>query len=346
MSVNFYNITTFCFIQQNSLLARMFILLIRLIFDTTMSKFYFNKLRNYLELVFSITLILSCIYNYLNAPKNTCSLVKCNDSMTTVVKSMFPRSVALACMISKITTMYKNIKHFQIYKKKIKEYELYFPINIPKKKFHRLFTITIVFAYIVLIVPINILRIYLISYNVLDTSTWFFYLMMYVQNLSMCSTEIHFIIHCFGLYQKYQLINEDMETLKSETIIKNKYPVVLQAEECNRYIGTSSGVQPLAGSVEALKMRHQFVRHVVRDLNDLFGIQLGLSLCVLFIMALFDIYGEVFSENTKTRSKILIYGWLLQYSFRFCTIVLTTHATTKQVFIKQYILLFIKCKHH
>lgn len=310
-----------------------------------MFKFHINKLKTNLELIYSITLVITCVYSYLNSPARVCLLVQCNDSVTTVVKAMFPQSLAIACFVSRIVIMYKSVSDFPKYKKKIEEYELYFPTTAFKKKIHLLFTITLVFAYTVIIIPLNIFRVYLIHSYLLDASTSFFYILMYLQNLSICSTEIHFIVRCFGLYQKFQVINENIAVVKSETIITNKYPTVLQNKTRNFFgfskfndSDSNENVYPSrikmnqkANNIELLKMRHQFVKGTVDELNDLYGIQLGMSLIVLFIMALFDIYGEVFTVNKKTRSKILIYGWLIQYSFRFCAIILTTHTTTKQV---------------
>lgn len=292
-------------------------------------------------------LAMTCVYSYLNSAAKVCSLVKCGDSVTTVVKAMFPQSLAIACIVSRIAIMYRSMSDFPKYKKKIEEYELYFPITVSKNKIHLLFTITLVFVYSIIIIPLNIFRVYLIHSYLSDNSTSFFYILMYVQNLSICSTEIHFIVRCFGLYQKFQLINEVMIVVKSETIIINKYPTVLQNKNRNffGFLGlilndsdpnedlhaSRINTIPMANNIELLRMRHQFVRGTACELNDLYGIQLGLSLIVLFIMALFDIYGEIFTNNNKTRSKILIYGWLFQYTLRFCAIILITHITTKQV---------------
>jgi hypothetical protein len=155
-------------------------------------------------------------------------------------------------------------------------------------------------------------------------------MMMYIQNLSICLIEIYFIARCFGLYQKFQIINEELALLKSEIISKNKYPVVLQNEVESKIINDPQ-LYTLANSIELLRMKHQFVRSALRGLNKLSGTQMGSSLVYLFIMVLFDIYGEVITKNSKTRSKILIYGWLLQYAFRCLAIIITTHFTTKQV---------------
>lgn len=285
---------------------------------------------------------MTCIYNYLNAPESVCSLVICNNSIITTAKAMFPRTLAVACLISRILAIYKTLNDFPQYKKKIIGYETYFPINNAKKYNQFFFTVTIVFAYTIIVLPINIFRVYLIHFNLRKTDILLFYIMMYIQNLSICSTEIHFIVRCFGLYQKFQLINEDITAVKSDIIITNKYPAVLQTKERTHIVvdpGSNNcelsrprtSAHQLSSNIELIRRRHQFVRGIADELNDLYGIQIGLSMCVLFIMTLFDIHGEVLTKTTKAQSKMLIYVWLLQYSFRFCTIVLTAHFTTKQV---------------
>lgn len=296
----------------------------------TMFKFYFNKLRFCLEIIISLTLGITCVYNYLNSTTSVCFLISCNNAATTSIKSAFPRLIAIACLISKITDMYTNLTYYPEYNKKIEEYELYFPIIVSKKSSRNIFIIFIGFAYISIIVPLNILRLYLIYYNLQNINIFIFFTMMYIQNLSICLIEIYFIVRCFGLYQKFQIINEELALLKSETISKNKYPVVLQNEIHSRIINNPQ-LHTSANSIELLRMKHQFVRSVLRDLNKLYGTQMGSSLVYLFILILFDIYGEVITKNSKTRSTIFIYGWLLQYGFRCLAIIITTHFTTKQV---------------
>lgn len=189
-----------------------------------------------------------------------------------------------------------------------------------------------------------------------DTNILIFFILMYVQNASMCITELQFIARCLGLYQKLLSINEEMNTFKLRTIVMNRYPLVLRPDDNLRRhdrVGnrdnrvrsetaaaaddkfTRSRVRAsISKSVEILKMRHQFVGGTaISDLNDLYSFQLGVSLSVLFAMTLFDIYEVVLFKDKfiKSKSYILFYGWMLQYTFRFCVIVLTAHATTKQV---------------
>lgn len=173
---------------------------------------------------------------------------------------------------------------------------------------------------------------------------------MYLHNWRICSTEIHFVVHCIGLYQKFQSINEEIITLKLKTILKNKYLDVLQSgglSNNNTLVNLETHgvftsiliINKLANHVELLRMKHKFVRGIVVELNDLYSIQLGLSIYLLFIMTLFDIYGELSVEFNVTKTYALLYGWLLQYLFRFCVIVLTYNYNTGTHFISYNIMI-------
>lgn len=306
-----------------------------------MLKFYLSKLQNSLKIVFSIVLIMTCVYNYTNAIETVCSLTMCNGLRSGFVKTMLPRSLAIACIISRVTIMYKSIKGFPEYQKKIEKYEVCFPINVSKRKCHRFFAIFIVSTYIIIIFPVNVWRVYLIYHN-LGVQIAVFHIMMYVQNITICLAEIYYIIRCFGLYLKFKLINEEMHALRSETIRANKYPAVLQNEEddciitCPELNGGLSFLKindhQISDSIEVLRMRHQFVREIFSDLNNLYGVQLGVSLIFIFILIIFDIYGELFTaKSSKIRTKELIYIWITQYCFRFFAIIMTTHFTSEEV---------------
>lgn len=311
-----------------------------------MSKFRVRSVRYCLEIIFSVTLMLTCVYNYINAPYVACKLVKCDDKVAiTVVKAVFPyRYQAFTCLVCTIAIVYKSITIFPKYMKKIESYELYFPANKSMKSVHFLFNVTVLFTYVIITLPVNGLRIYLIYFNLNDDvgQTLIFIVQLYVQNWSLCVTEMYFIVRCFGLYQKFRSINKEMATFKSEIISFNSYPAILQPEGTDGRIfggsevtdrSTSSRINmdKLANSIELLRMRHQFLRDIFASLNDLYGIQIGMSVCLLFMLVLFDLYGESFTKHNKTRSKTLIYGWMLQHFVRFCSIIMIAHITTKQV---------------
>jgi len=93
-----------------------------------------------------------------------------------------------------------------------------------------------------------------------------------------------------------------------------------------------SGEHSMANAIEVIRIRHRLIRDAVYALISLFGVPMGMSLFTLCVMALFDIYYEVFQDmGAKTRSLVFLYMWLLQYSIRFYTIVMTAHNTSKQV---------------
>jgi hypothetical protein len=257
-----------------------------------------------------------------------CLINICNNSTFVTMVSMFPRTVAITCLISRITVMYKNISAIASYKKKIKEYEVYYPMSVGKENFRRFFIIVVLFFYSLLVLPFNAYRLYLIYYYFKNIIIYLFILLMYIQNMSMSVTEIRFMVHCFGLYVKFQSINEDMSMMKSKAILLNRYPFVLKSEERK-----SIELYPSARNVELLKMRHQFVCESVGDLNEIYSIQLGMSVSVLFIMLLFDVYEVVTTEFANTKTPLLFYGWLTQYIFRFIIVILTSHITTKEVII-------------
>ncbi|XP_050430689.1 uncharacterized protein LOC126839409 [Adelges cooleyi] len=270
--------------------------------------------------------------------------------MSKLVHSMYFQLMAIATLVSRVTMVYKNIRGFPEYDEKMERYEMYSPTSVAKAKLHRLFSFIIVSTCLIMIVPINLFRLYLISRYQWkgDYVIVVFFVYLYMQNLSMCLTEVNFILTCFGLNQKFQLINEDMDELRSVIIEINKYPNVLRSnwrdqttlktkDDGNSKIPMfhsrtlrSFVNRPLTRTVERLRARHQYARNAMEDLNGLYGIQLGLSLCVLCAMALFDIYGEAFRDSDSSNSFIFIYGWLLQYSFRFCAIVIIAHLTTEQ----------------
>lgn len=303
---------------------------------------YLNTFYDNVGVVISTMLVFSCVYICKESPKFMCKLNNCDTSKSTIMISMFPRAVAIVCMLSKLTVMYKNLSATIKYKKNIKRYEMYYPqVDVDKANF-RIFVIVMVSLCIIIVLPVNVIRIYLLHNQFRDGAMVLFFSIMYIQNASVCITELQFVAYCFGLYQKYRSINDDMKVLKSRTIVTNRYPAVLNPEKYNG-IRNSSGFNgdfcqqikedPLVNSIESLKMRHRFVSDSVNDLNDIHNLQLGLSLFILLVMTLFDIYVTVLMDLYMTERYWLLYVWLLQYAFRFCMIVLTAHVTTKQVIV-------------
>lgn len=297
-----------------------------------------NAFRGKLGVVISIILILSCVYNYIKSSYFMCKLEKCSN----VIMALFPRTIAIACVISRIVVIYNSFSAIFKYDNKIEVYEHHFPVQADKTIYRYIFIAVIVFFCFILIIPINLYRLYLIYYNIQDNALIAFFCFMYLQNINICVTEIQFILYCFGLYQKFQSINEDMSVLRSKTIVMNKYPLILKSDQphsnhadsaFNNYSSSSMKECTFVNSIELLKMRHKFVSNSVADLNDLYNIQLTISLSTLLLMMLIDIYDVISMNFNSTKSEIQLCVWLIQYSFRFCMILLITNATTRQVIL-------------
>jgi len=88
---------------------------------------------------------------------------------------------------------------------------------------------------------------------------------------------------------------------------------------------------PMETAIEELRLRHGLARQSVEQLNNMFGGQLALSLIALCVMILFDIYNEAFHVGAGISRSKFIFGWILQYLFRFFVIVIMAHTTTQEV---------------
>ncbi|XP_015369092.1 PREDICTED: gustatory receptor for sugar taste 43a-like [Diuraphis noxia] len=157
----------------------------------------------------------------------------------------------------------------------------------------------------------------------------------------MYCIEAHFTVLCYIVYQKIVGINNDLMALKINTIVRNKYPFVSLTGE--KYGKTNSTIEynrevfhsliagyPMIDVLEILKAKHKLVSQAVKNLNNTFGIHLGLSLCALCLYALFDVYYHLQAVWKHSKYKILVYGWILQYFVRFLLITVLAHLTTKQ----------------
>ncbi|KAE9523425.1 hypothetical protein AGLY_015977 [Aphis glycines] len=300
---------------------------------------FVDRCRRLFEAFFSLTLIAGCLFNIVLSPYVMCVMETCHKQAAVLVQvnTVLPRTLAIVCLVSRAKTMLHCANGaFRRYETKTRDYKTCFPDGVGS-----VFVTFVVSVYAFTIFPTNAYRVYLIHRDVGDNTVTVFFVLMYAQNLFTCSSEIHYVARCFELYRRFCRINEDVSALKSATVIANRYPsVLLQLANGRRFgrkttpapqLSSATVTRPTAGNVELLRMRHQCVRDAVGDLNDLYGVQLLLSLCVLCVMTVIDGYGEIFGVHTLATTKIFLYTWLSHYLFRFCVIVLTTHFTMKQV---------------
>jgi hypothetical protein len=304
-----------------------------------MFKLNLIKLRNYVEIIMSTILMFSSIFCFVNAPFVVCVFDECENLSKTNILTIYPRSIAMSCLLSRITMMHKKAHSLKKYEKKIKDYEILYPISRNKNNVRRKTIAAIIAVCAVTIVPINVYRLISINMNYSRNITVYFGL-MYTQNMSQCVSELFFCAHCFELFQRFQIINEEMSALKSEIILKNNYPLILKTDKFDHnYIRLSSKsncslmikAYPLVRMIEQLKLRHKCISNAVRKLNNMYDLLLGLSLGALFLMTL-SVFYNIFSTSNRTEKHYTFYCfWLFQFGFRFCMIVTTIHITTKEV---------------
>lgn len=295
------------------------------------------------QVIFSILLIVSCIYNLYATPQFVCQLEgSCDNSLSTVIKGMIVRVVAITCLVSRIIIILKSSNHMNQYKKNIDNFHLFTPMAHSDTQQLKKVSLQVILISLLLTVPINIFRIWIL-FNIIE-NTAIFITLVYIQNLSMYCVETHFTVLCFILYQKFVDINKDLTALKIDTIIRNKYPFMSKTgkkygknnlntfdhnKEVLHYLATG---YPMTNFIKKLIIKHRLVREAMKNLNNLFGVHLGLSLCALCMYTMFEIYYQWLGGILNpTKSFILIFGWILQYGVRFLTITILTHVTTKQV---------------
>lgn len=279
----------------------------------------------------------SCVYNFYIAPKVVCVLEgNCDNTLSTLIKTLFIRVVASVSLISRLVIILKGNTNLIQYNKNIEKINVITPTTCSESEELRIFSSRLVICCLILSIPVNAFRIYLLI-DRFDFTIQVFTL-MYIQNFSMYCIETHFNILCFIIYQKFNGINRDLTALKIDTIVRNKYPFTSKFGETYRNNDYNKEIlnflingHPMYTLIEQLKIKHRLVREAMQNLNNLFGIHLGLSMCSLCLYAMFDLYYNILGIMNPSKSRILIYGWISQYFIRFGCVIILAHLTTKQV---------------
>lgn len=320
----------------------------------------FHSDSNTHQILFSIVIIVTCVFNLICAPFIVHEIDDWSDVLSTSLSVLQTRVVAITSFLSRGIILYKiQFNKNQKYKTTLESFDIYSPMTVTALNQCKLFSLTILSLCIAIILPVNTIKLYNLYNNHPDrflVTTYF--LFFYIQNLSMCLIENHFINQCFMVYKRFQEINDDLKCIKIDYTDYKKFPFL--RETTNSWSNIQSCIiydkdfycpkdkqHPLANTVELLKIRHWLTREAIIDINELFANLLGLSILSLSVQVLFDIYTYVFHyvttnlDKTIFRSKLLFFGWILQYSFRFCAITITSNITTKQVNVKRVSLLLI-----
>lgn len=303
------------------------------------SIFSIDKSWNKWQVTYSILLMISSIFNLHFTSVSTCIMERaCDNSFSTFAKGLFLRVVAFNCLISRMVIFFKSRNHLIQYTKTLEKYHVLAPMTDSETEIIKNMSYGLVGSIILLTVPVNIYRMTdIVAFK--STLTTVSHIFLYVQNFSTNCVESHFSILCFILHQKLVGINRDLMAMKIDTDVRTKYPFAMHAEqyEKNIYaIDYSTEVlhsladgRPMIDFLESLKLKYKLIREAVNNLNDLFGVQLGLSMCSICIYG-FDLYFFIMNVNVKDY-QIQIYVWILQYTVRFVTVVILGNSVTQQV---------------
>lgn len=296
------------------------------------------------KIAYSTLLAMSCVYVLNSAPRVVCILESsCDGSWSTVMKAMFSRTVALTALVSRLVIVLKGKDPLVMYKKNIDDYHTLAPMTCSESAVLRKLSSAIALCSVLLVVPVNVMRIWILL-NVEKFSA-VFYAIVYVQNFSMYCIETHFAVLCLVLYQKFDGIVGDLTALKINMIVQNRYPFLSEQTgkkytktiSCKTIEYNSNVLQslldgyPVTYFLEELSMKYKLLYKASGHLNNMFGIHLGLSLCSLCLYAMLDLYYSLLNIRTYSKSNVLLYGWILQYSVRFFTVSYIAHITAKQV---------------
>lgn len=294
-----------------------------------------------LQFIYSTLLMVSCVYNFFITSDIVCVLEgQCINSLSAIIKGLFLRVVAGTCFLSRLVIILDGKKHLIRYKKNVDQIQAITPLTHSEIKILSKISSQLVISCLLLTVPVNCWRLWLLSKR--SDFTVVVFVLMYFQNINMYCVETHFNILCFTLNQKFVGINKDLTALKIDTVVRNKYP--LMSPSGRKYgkrddtidyneqvlLSVSAG-HPMIHFVEQLKIKHRLCCAAVRNLNDLFGIHLGLSMCSLCLYAMFDLYYHFLGIMSANKSYLFIYGWMLQYTVRFGSVTVLAHLTIKQV---------------
>lgn len=303
------------------------------------------------QIVFSVFIIITCVFNLICASWVVYEIDDWSDAMSTSLTILQSRVVAISSFISRGIIIYNLLfNKYQKYTITLESFDIYSPTTVVALNQCKLFYLLLISFCMTIALPINCIKLYNLYVKHPDgifITTYFFF--FYLQNISMCFVENHFTNHCFMVYVKFREINDDLKKIKIECRDTIKFPYFVEEITNSRSNITSPIIydkdfyspkdkeHPLANTIELLKIRHWLTREAINDLNKLFGVHLGLSILSLTVLLLFDVYTDIFHyfttrlDKTIFRSKLLFFGWIIQYSFRFCVITIMANTTTKQV---------------
>ncbi|XP_016662188.2 uncharacterized protein LOC107884492 [Acyrthosiphon pisum] len=312
-----------------------------------------------LPILSTVLLLASSLYALFAGTVVVCRIgEKCTSEAIRILKQIYPGIANVTSMLSRIALSYSVMVGFDKYAETMECYETYSPTTVAEANRYKMFTATAVCACLLLVIPVNAMRLWILWTNNADpTLAIIHFTFIYVQNLTMCCSETQFAEQCFVLYDKLKTVNDDVAVLggpaglarfsrhfRATAAAIPEAPSTAAAlvppgaaDGAAAAVAVRAAQDPLdsvvaaAVTVETLRIRHWLLREAISCLNRLFGVQLGMSVCALGVMSFFDIYYETFHVmGVYTMSDLVIYSWMLHYAVRYVGIILMSHYTTKE----------------
>lgn len=265
-----------------------------------------------LPILSTVLLLVLSLYSLFAVPAIACQIgEKCSSESIRILKQIYPVIANVTSMMSRIALSYSVTVGFDKYMETMECYETYSPTTVAEAGRYRMFTAVAVSACLLLVIPVNLVRFWLLWMDSSDPMLAIvFYAFIYIQNVTMCCSETQFVEQCFVLYCKLKAVNDDVASLggpsglarfskhfrataaatpdKLSTAASLTLPDPLDAVVAVTAMqDPSDNVVAAAVSVETLRIRHWLLRESIGCLNHLFGVQLGMSVCALCVMSFF-----------------------------------------------------------
>ncbi|XP_050536765.1 uncharacterized protein LOC126902971 isoform X3 [Daktulosphaira vitifoliae] len=294
-----------------------------------------------IQLFFSGALLLTCMYNFVFASRVISVLLnkEYDGSLFFNTRVIIPRIVAFQCFLSRLLLLFK-IKKRELGKSK--------NITTPYESFLKTFpgevnglkkiSFQVVLLIAILYLPLDIYKLY----NIFNSSSYFvfiFYLFMNFQHISSFCLELGFFMHCYSIYIKMKSVNVDLEYLKKDTIIKNKYPLIINSSTRTSTNDYSSDLrkydQPMIYLISNVRVKHQILRKTITNLNYMYGTSVGISVCSYWVLAVCILYLQFIRKvNSYSLDEFLSSFirciWVADFVTRFLVITVIAHFTTKE----------------
>lgn len=292
-----------------------------------------------------------CVFNFAMTPYFECQLDgdSCNERVSAMA-GIFARSVSITCLVTVVVAWQKYRGATAEYRERAELSDAYTTSAASAKPCYvgrATVAGVVLFTCLALIVPVNAYRLFRFFLDDRSAVVIVYFVLMYSQNLYVCFYETHFVQLFYALYTRFSDLNRDMEAIgkriedgrraRDEPSPGRDGWILNDVGDEHRphylYYYSSATGQPLVDAVERLRVKHRLVREAVDALKPAFALPMGLSLCNLCVMFLFDVYYHLknsVEHPAGDLATVYIFMWVAQYTFRFFIITMTVDITIKQ----------------